>query len=454
MTARSSSSISRAVHNGASYPAWSPDSQRLAFLSDHEDAGVYELYVHHVRGEHAGELWKINGPLAIDRDVTSFRWSPTGSSIAYRALEDDDWDLYIADVGGDAPTPAVRVNGGIAPVEEDEELWERTGYRFAPDGQSIFFIAPQSSPWVGRELFWVDLRGGSPAAPVRIRPPEAPWNVERAGWSPDGRWILYSSNATLFLVEMIPTPSPAIQISGTEFPGGAWANTFPEWSPDSTQIAYQADSPDPGDAYHLFVVDVTDESPSPPRQINGPLLPGESLPDNGIGRRSFAWSADGDLLAYVSREQGLVALRFVDTSAPLPWQATVASQPSARDVTPYQLRFAPADRRLVYRAEETPGVWELFVVDLGSGGPHEPTRVNAPLTLAGSVEIELVSRPVHAWDPTGAFIAYRADQAVNERFELWVVDASLPGFSSPVNGPLVPAGDVHGFAWAPTAGPP
>lgn len=98
---------------------------------------------------------------------------------------------------------------------------------------------------------------------------------------------------------------------------------------------------------------------------------------------------------------------------------------------------------------QTPGVVELFVVDLNSGLP--PYRVSGDLVGGGSVGIPnlvIGATGSFRWSPDGSQLAYVADQDTDEVRELYTVN-SIGGNNIKVNNVLTDGGDVFGFAWLP-----
>jgi Tol biopolymer transport system component len=91
--------------------------------------------------------------------------------------------------------------------------------------------------------------------------------------------------------------------------------------------------------------------------------------------------------------------------------------------------------QLAYLADETTdNVVELFVVDLSA--PGVSTTLNGPLVNGGDVTSGLVL------SPDGSMIAYRADQLLNDVFELFVVDLANPGVTTRINRNPASGGDV------------
>ncbi len=95
------------------------------------------------------------------------------------------------------------------------------------------------------------------------------------------------------------------------------------------------------------------------------------------------------------------------------------------------------------RSDPLLGPNDLFTV-LPSGEDHVQVSVSIPAVPE--------ARGVHAfaWAPDGSRLAYRADEEVDERIELFTVLPTGRGRVK-VSGALVPEGDVHDFLWSPTS---
>ncbi|NOT30763.1 MAG: hypothetical protein HOP15_09995 [Planctomycetes bacterium] len=107
------------------------------------------------------------------------------------------------------------------------------------------------------------------------------------------------------------------------------------------------------------------------------------------------------------------------------------------DVAEFQV--APDGSRVFYRADQdVDEVFELFSVSIDGGSPLE---LNGPLAAGGSVGREFVHNL--RVSPGGNRVLYWADQDEDEAFELFSVpsDGSQPPVQ--LNGPLVPGGDVQ-----------
>jgi hypothetical protein len=75
-----------------SYPAWSPDGTKLAFVSDR--GGAYDLYVMNADGTGVTQL--THDPTIEGRPA----WSPDGTRIAFASSKDGDSEIYVINADG------------------------------------------------------------------------------------------------------------------------------------------------------------------------------------------------------------------------------------------------------------------------------------------------------------------------------------------------------------------
>jgi dipeptidyl aminopeptidase/acylaminoacyl peptidase len=184
--------LAGARKRGENSPAWSPDSSRLAFVSDAGGNGQSEVWI--ARGEGAGarRLTDVSGYVAKPR------WSPDGSAIAF---------LHVPGGGGGGPLlPHGARTGVIQQVIHNQRIAvvnvetrevrlasppDLNVYEFdwSPDGRSFAATAapgPGDDNWWVAQLYVVDRAAG--AARLLYQPTR---QIAVPRWSPDGAEVAF-----------------------------------------------------------------------------------------------------------------------------------------------------------------------------------------------------------------------------------------------------------------------
>jgi Tol biopolymer transport system component len=207
------------------FPSWSPDGQRLAFVSD-RDGGNWEIYVMDSDGTHQRRL--TNTP---EENEAVPAWSPDGMKIAYVTGFFGDSKIWV--MGADGSGQKRLVDGN----------WPS----WSPDGERIVY----TTFFFGERLAVMNADGSKQRSlgPSVIQRLLGIGIAEEPAWSPDGQRIAFESyvgrdNAEIFMMNADGSQRRRL----TDIPGhDHWP---PTWSPDGTRIAFTSDgTKDNGEIY-------------------------------------------------------------------------------------------------------------------------------------------------------------------------------------------------------------
>ena len=162
---------------------WSPDGEKIAFLSSNFSDGSPMLSLYWMRSDGSGSPERL-----LDSDDLLFPmptdWDPDGS----RILVESGGDLYFLDLDADRR---------VSPFAASEDVSELEG-AFSPNGRFIAYISDETGP---------------PGIFIRTVDGPGKWQVEsewsgQPVWSPDGSSLYYRMRDGLFAVS-IETSGPA-----------------------------------------------------------------------------------------------------------------------------------------------------------------------------------------------------------------------------------------------------
>ncbi len=303
---------------GPNSPTWSPDSKAL----------IYSM---------AGTLWRqdLDSALAVqitDGDGYDYQpdWSPDGRRVIYSSYRNGAIELCLLDLASGRTTALTR--GGAVNVEP----------RWSPDGQRIVYVSTE-----GTRHFHVHVAEvrGDVLSNARMLTRDTRSSLRRyyyssydheinPTWSRDGRDILFVSNRGHIhgtggfwrMAARAGAPAHEIYYEETNW------RARPEYSPDGSLLLYSSYL---GRNSHQLWLQ--------------PAGGGDPLPVTygDFDATAARWSPDGRHIAYVSNEQGDLALRLIDVPGHDSRAVPITTRRTLRPMGELSLRIQDEAGRLV-----------------------------------------------------------------------------------------------------------
>ena len=212
----------RLTHDPAmdSDPAWSPDGNRIAFVS-RRNGGVDRIYVMDSDGQRLKQLTK-------DFNCSEPAWSPDGTKIAF-TRSGAGRQVWVMDADGGNQTRLTHVGQNYDPA-------------WSPDGSRIAITSSR----LGGGIVVMAENGENQERLTR-----GVWAHENPSWSPDGHWIAHDfwHKGAVYQIFAVRTDGSGLSRRLTR---NEPHKRFPAWSPDGGTIAYVQESPFKNTTIHLM----------------------------------------------------------------------------------------------------------------------------------------------------------------------------------------------------------
>jgi Tol biopolymer transport system component len=416
--------------------AWAPDSSRIAYIA-RQASSSQELYSSTPDGKVNSAVAPV--PLPSGVNVESFLWSPDFSvtdRIAYLAdqttLNVDELYSSAPDGTGNQNLSGTLVAGGFV---LDSYAWALSVLN--PD--TLVFRARKDDASV------VELYATSDSGATIIKLSDtmiAGGNVVDFAVSPDGRTVAYLAdqqvNGTNELYTVSVDGVGAVVNVSRIAPANIPNVLKFEWSPNSSRIAYLAKnlfSGPTGGNIELFTVE--------PSGISQGVV--SIAPILGQDVEEFAWSPDSLQIAYTANVTPSQSQLFdLFTTTPIPGGVSVKLTPGLPNFADAKtIAWSPNSLLISYIADiRFIDVNELFVADPANPPVGAPVPISGTLVNGGQVV-------GYAWSPDSALIAYRADQFVDEQFELFTATPIGNRLPVMISRLTLDGSDVIDFDWSP-----
>lgn len=372
----------------------SPDGSRVVYRSDHETEGVSELFSVPIL---SGTSVKLNLPFPDEqRDVSSLdlQITPDGSQVIFRADQfvDQVFDVFTVPLLGGV---VKKLDTGLPDIFGDVESLDLL---YTPDGNQVVFITDESA---GNNIFRVPVGGGTA---IRLNPDSVDVNSVFTQTSPDGSRVVFNGKSLLTnkrLLYSVPTSGGvAVQLSPNFADDQRFFNNV-QVSPDGSRVVYSADQ-DIDDVNELFSVPITGGTVT---KLNPDLLS-----NRDVG--AFKINSDGSRVVYLADQDAFSRDELF--SVPITGGTVEKLNADVGRAVFGQFEITPDGSKVVYLSDQDVRLsFELFIVPITGGAP---TKLNPDFTdrdqdvRSGSINIS----------PDGSRVVYVADVTENV-FELFSV---------------------------------
>jgi serine/threonine-protein kinase len=224
------------------FPRLSPDGLRVAVNVRRPSSRVADIWVYDV-------LRPAPTRLTFEGNNSSPVWSPDGRRVVFSADAQGSSNLYVISADGSGKPERLTKSD----YSQIPSSWDRTS------GMLAFL----QRPTLETTGIWVLPVDGQPATPKLFL--ESRFFLSHAEFSPDGRWIAYTSNESggrEVYVQPYPGPGEKVRVS-TDSTGGG---TEPVWALDGRELLYRGFGPHGG----VMAATISSTSPfrvNPPRQL-------------------------------------------------------------------------------------------------------------------------------------------------------------------------------------------
>lgn len=369
------------------------------------------------------------------RPIDAFNWAPDSSRIAYIAAQDSNTEeLYSSTPDGAAKNVKLSGGGTVDSFLWSPDLTVTNLIAYLADQQTVNVNELYTSTPEGQDKLNVSgtlASGGSVTAFYD-------WAFSASGTSPLVFLAKKDSATNVELYASFDNGATIVNLSGDIIPDSGNVVDFAV-SPNGRQVAYKADQQVFG-KFELYVVPVS---------INGGTAINVSRQSTNILEvRDFAWSFDNSTIAFrafnpVPNTIGNVELFTVPASGGTPVRVSIFPNPDG-EVRSFD--WAPSDLLLAYTQNTIQGSPDR--IDLYSTRPSNQDN-NKLSNAAGTGSIISTVRSFE-WSPNSRLIAFNVVARGSGLSELLVADPSVL-FPTPVplSGTLQSLGEVMGFQWSP-----
>ena len=388
-----------------SRPVIFEDETRIAYWGTTGMMGPETIYLADVgaAGIEAPEI-AINGPVGANINVgTTEEW------LSFRRDADGALNAFVIPINPLDPDGAMQVSD----LDEGDQSTLGSPV-FVPGDEAVWYRADRDVDQVD-EIFFVDISGAMPAAPVKVNDPIPPGDdLQPVRLAPGGDKVAYFVGADLAGEVYLVTFDGTTVSMPVELSTLGDREAFPAdmgWSGDGTWLAYLGEHEQAG-ALDLYIVDTSGAMPSSPMLVTAPGV----IPD-GSGVMAYRFDPTG---------QWLYVIASIDEEAPELYRSDLSSgMPDALQKVSAELPdggFLPGTiilshdaGRVLYHLDANPQT--LWMVDVSGDKPGAAQLVNGPLEQDEEVSFSTW------WSHDDSVILYRTQTGPGDAPRpLWLVE--------------------------------
>lgn len=331
-----------------STPRWSPDGSQIAFFSNRGDKEKQsQIYLIPFAGGEARPLTSIDG------EIGDMQWSPDGKRLLCTVRKLDDEQL-------ERQNDEQKKKLGVVYRHYDRVFYKLDGYGYLPHERTHIWII-DAATGKGKQLT---------DHPV--------FDEESPRWSPDGKWIVFTSNRSEnpdFMVDRIDLyvmPAEGGEMHRIDAPIGS--KGAPTFSPDGKWLAYYGTEGEerPCDNTSLWVVPVDGSAPA--RNLSGKYdLHIAAWTINDLGEPETippTWTLDGKAIYFPVTIHGSSVLYRIQVA-----DQTLETVIDKGGVAAAQ-SFDSTQRRMAYFYGTLTDPGQIWVRDMASGQSRQLTDFN------------------------------------------------------------------------------
>lgn len=193
---------------GEGNPKWSPDGKYISFVAARNGDKVAQIWLLDTRGGEAKKLTSVKG------DIDDYDWSPDSKKIVMSMKDPDFSDtsktktrapfvmnryVFKHDISGYTEGRYTHLYLFNIDTKKTDTLsrgeYDETSPAYSPDGKQIAFVSNRSQAREKNENSDIWVMAAEPGATVK-QITTWPGADENPAWSPDGKWIAYTSSSS------------------------------------------------------------------------------------------------------------------------------------------------------------------------------------------------------------------------------------------------------------------